>query len=123
MKRLVGAGVLLLLAAAVGIFALVYTDRAAEDMTRSIEELTRAETTAGRRRLADEVCEKWEDYEKILTLYSRHSEIEEITSRAAVLGAAADSPDDSQWKLRCAELSEAVRHLRETEQPKLRNIL
>lgn len=123
MKRLAMAVILALLTAAVCGGTLAYTCRAADDMTAAVTLLAQKEEESDRVKMSADLLEKWRGYERVMSTYARHSDIGEVTLRAAVMSAAAKGATDGEWELRCAELLEAIRSLREAERPTLKNIL
>jgi len=65
---------------------------------------------------------QWEKYEKILSLYTRHSEIENITSSVKALDSLICT-DRLLFYVECDKIVTAAEHLKNTEIPYIRNIL
>lgn len=66
--------------------------------------------------------EQWRKYEKILSCYIRHTEIEDI-SRSVEILKTIYKQDNELFEIECSRIISASEHLKRTELPLLSNIL
>ena len=66
--------------------------------------------------------EQWSKYEKILSCYIRHSEIEDISRSVEILKTIYNQ-DRELFEIECSRIISAAQHLKRTELPLLSNIL
>ena len=71
----------------------------------------------------DELFRCWEKYEPIVSTYSRHDELERVSSAVRRLRPLYDSGQFDELFLTLNETGDALDHLRKTEMPSLANIL
>ena len=119
MKRLTVALVILAAVLALGVTSLMYTKQVTRDMTQQVEQIRKEAQPESIKKLNTE----WKKREKLLALYTRHNELENISAKVAVLEQKAKAYEAKHWDIACEELLAAIEHLEETEKPTLRNIL
>ncbi|MBE6752824.1 MAG: DUF4363 family protein [Ruminococcaceae bacterium] len=119
MKRLGAAVLILAVTIAIGAASLWHTRSAAKEMTYRIEMLQQARSAEG----VELLKRQWERYERRLALHTRHSELESVAAKIAILDVKVKMEDELYWKMACEELLAAVEHLEQTERPLLKNIL
>lgn len=110
---IIAAAVLLL-----DIAAAVLTCRIADDVIEQTEKLRSAPFDA---EALEQLSEKWEKYEKILSCYIRHSEIEDIDTPVKMLRNYSD--DERLFSAECGKIIIAAEHIRNAELPYIQNIL
>lgn len=71
----------------------------------------------------DELYDKWMKYEPIVSTYSRHDELERVSSAIKKLRPLFDSGKYDELYLTLNETKDALDHLKKTELPTLSNIL
>lgn len=71
----------------------------------------------------DEISRHWERYEPLISTYSRHDELERVSSAVKRLRPLYDSGKFGELFLTLHETDDALEHLRKTELPTVANIL
>ena len=71
----------------------------------------------------DELSRYWKKYEPIVSTYSRHDELERVSSAVQRLRPLYDGGSYEELFLTLHETSDALEHLKKTEMPTLANIL
>ena len=100
------------------ITAAVTTCRIADDVIAETEKLRSAPRDA---KALEQFSEEWEKYEKILSCYIRHSEIEDIGNPIKMLKTYSD--DEQLFKEGCSKIIVSAEHIRSAELPYIQNIL
>jgi len=95
-----------------------------EDMTGTLDELLLAEE--GDRQVMhtiEQLHDRWDRYEKTLTIHVRHSEIEEVTYALTEMKSCWEMGEYELFVMACEEAKVAVDHLWEASRPSLKNVL
>ena len=95
-----------------------------EDMTGTLDELLLAEE--GDRQVMhtiEQMHDRWDQYEKTLTVHVRHSEIEEVTYALTEMKSCWEMGEYELFVMACEEAKVAVDHLWEASRPSLKNVL
>ena len=71
----------------------------------------------------DEISRSWKEYEPVVSTYSRHDELERVSSAVRRLRPLYDSGKYGELYLTLHETDDALDHLRTTELPSVANIL
>lgn len=71
----------------------------------------------------DEISRSWKKYESVVSTYSRHDELERVTSAVQRLRPLYDSGKYGELYLTLHETDNALEHLKNTELPTIANIL
>ena len=71
----------------------------------------------------DEISRSWKEYEPVVSTYSRHDELERVSSAVRKLRPLYDSGKYGELYLTLHETDDALDHLRTTELPTVANIL
>ncbi len=71
----------------------------------------------------DEISRSWKEYEPVVSTYSRHDELERVSSAVRKLRPLYDSGKYGELYLTLHETDDALDHLRTTELPSVANIL
>lgn len=123
--------ILFLLILTVCTAALTNTQRVSRKMTRITKEavfLTDGGTPDVQSlekldEIIDELSRSWDRYEPIVSTYSRHDELERVSSAVRRLRPLYDSGRFGELYLTLHETGDALDHLRKTELPTIANIL
>lgn len=73
--------------------------------------------------LIDGIANGWQKYEPIVSTYSRHDEVERVSSAVRRLRPLCDSGQFDELYMALHEISDSLDHLRSTELPTIANIL
>ena len=118
-KRIITAAVLGMVVILIGLVSVTATCVIAEKIEKQAKQLQNDPTDAD----ALELFEKqWEKYEKLLSCYTRHSEIENIGGSVGILKIL-QQEDEQLFRIECDKIITAAQHMKNTEIPYLRNIL
>ena len=110
---IIAAAVLLL-----GITSSVLTCRIADDVAA---ETKRLQSLPNEAEALERLSEKWDKYEKILSCYIRHSEIEDVGNPIKMLKTCSD--DEQLFESECRKIIIAAGHMKCSELPYIWNIL
>ena len=116
-KRIIAAVTMLCVVIMIGVFSLctsIYISDNVAEIAKQLQQSPQAD-------LLKLFEEQWGKYDKILSFYTRHSEIENIGSSVKELDALLKE-DEKLFKLECDKIIAAAEHLKNTEIPYLRNI-
>ncbi len=118
-KRVIAAAIIAAIVVLFGVTAVVTTCIIADDVIADIEKL---QSNPNETEALEQFITKWEKQEKILSFYTRHSEIENITSSVELLKCKLNE-DEALFRIECQEIIAGANHLKETEIPYFRNIM
>ena len=103
---------------------LFSADRITDEMTDRLEELRDASPDSVQvQQKIDDLCSRWEQHEKSLTLHVRHSEIEEVTYALTQMKSSWEMGEYELFVMACDEALVSVEHLWEAARPSLKNII
>lgn len=128
-SRIIAAVLLILFSLSVSIAALLYSKNSVEDTQHSIEKL-RMQIKSGEEDpydLADRISRDWKKKEHIISTYTPHREIEEVSMMIEVLPQmvqdmhTCDTLDEALYQ--CEMILAILRHLATIEVPYIRNLL
>ena len=122
MRRAWVAAAFVIVALAVCVFGILYTNKATNEIKHDIEVLQEKSGEDAQVYL-EQVRAKWEKYAHALSCYTRHSEIEDVTQCIEPLDAMLLEGQEGMFRIKCDDAINAIDHLRETEQPYIHNIL
>lgn len=125
MSRLKPAVVIALLLAAICTFAVWKTSSINERVSAQLEEiiiLAGAEDESLESRIS-EIVDEWEKHEHILSCYSGHEELEQVSVPIEMMKEFGELGEKEGVILSCREAILAIEHLWKSEKPLLRNIL
>ncbi len=116
MSRFISGAVIAVFLAVVCIASSVYATGFADDITEMTDRIYNGNGSTS------ELEREWERYSETAALYFDHNELEEVT---ALIGALDEvrTTDEGQFKRCCVEIKLAMEHLKESQMPKLNNIL
>ena len=100
------------------ITAAVMTCRIADDVIAETEKLR---STPPEAEALEQFSEKWDNYEKILSCYIRHSEIEDVSNPIRMLKIYSD--DEQLFESECCKIIISAEHMKNSEMPYIQNIL
>lgn len=103
----------------IGVAAVTSTSFIADEIEIQIKQLQQDPRNT---ESLEQFISEWESYEKILSCYTRHSEIESIESSVSMLKCL-QREDEQLFRIECSNIIAAARHMKETEIPYLKNIL
>ncbi len=124
MKRSITIAAILLSIVALSIGSLFYLHRVEEEMTGLLEGAARsaqAEDFEAARQTAAKAEERWQEYEKRLSLFVRHGELDEMTKVVAELTDYAQQKDAALFCASADKAASIIRHIYETELPTIKN--
>lgn len=124
MKRIWTAVILLIAVIGLCTVCLTLTERMTQSLTEDTKKLLLAsdgDLSVGEK--LELLDQKWERYESILSLYTRHGEIEEVGASIGLLDRLWSEGEYKLFRVVCEDVLISVRHLKETEEPKIRNIM
>lgn len=116
--RLITAVVIAAAAVLIGIASVMTTVIITERVTEETKQLQSGEHDAAALELFQE---QWKKYEKILSCYIRHAEIEDISRSVEILKTVYEQ-DNELFIIECSRIISASEHLKRTELPLLGNI-
>ena len=73
--------------------------------------------------LIESITTTWQTYEPVVSTYSRHDEVERVSSAVRKLRPLCDSGQFDELYMTLHEISDALDHLKSTEMPSIANIL
>jgi len=117
-KRVITALIMLGVVFVMGICSLLTTSRIVADVCENAKQLQQTPDNAEMLKLFEK---QWDKYEKILSFYTRHSEIENIGGSVRALDSLRRE-DEALFRIECDKIVTAANHLKSTERPYLRNI-
>ncbi len=116
-KRLTTAIIILAVIMLISTVSLVSTGIIADRIIDNAKQLQSSAADAPTLELFED---KWEKYERFLSFYTRHSEIENISESVHILDTLAE--DSHLFRVECNRIIAAAEHMKNTERPYLRNI-
>lgn len=116
--RLITAVVIAVMAVLIGMGSVFTTVTITNRVTEQAKQLQSGKPDAAALELFEE---KWSLYEKILSCYIRHTEIEDISRSVEILKTVYEQ-DNELFEIECSRIISASEHLKRTELPMLSNI-
>ena len=126
MKRIYMAVALLLLVAALCVTAHLYLHRQTDRMTGQLADIEAAYSrgdTAQALEIAHQFAEEYHRVSDWISCYVAHGELRESRETAALLPSLIQSGDESGLATEMARLRAQIAHIRQVDDPILRNIL
>lgn len=124
MGRIVTASVMIVLTLALGIFTTLYTDSSAQTIIENIEKLRESidgetyQTDA----LAEQLTDTWEKRNFVMSLYTKHSELEQLDASISRLKSLVDEDEIRQAVIECDRAIFYSEHLIKAEHATIENI-
>ena len=112
----------------IGIYgiSLYHTHQVTQQMIDRLtvaQEAAKAEETALAAEQAEQLQLFWEEKEKVLMLYIRHNELDQVANNLAQLEALIESGDSAAFYAKLDQTEHLVQHIFESELPLWKNIL
>ena len=123
MKRIwIGVGILLILLA-VGILAMMLTDRQLEGAAVALQQAAETRDWDTATALAQEARRDWKQKYRLMAALADHAVLEQIETGFAQLDAYRRRNAESDHAATCAQLSKAIRHLQDSHKLTWWNLL
>lgn len=126
MKRVWAAGAILTVVLGISILGLTFSNRIISDMRGEIEQVQQA---LGESQLDvakehnDELMRLWQEHYSLLCTYVPHNKLEQVDQSLSVLATNMEYEEFSQLATELSRAYSQLEHLKDTEFPKLENIL
>ena len=126
MKRVWAAGAILVVVLGVSIAGLFFSNRIISDMRGEIEQVQQAledDRLDEVKEHSEELLRLWRENYALLCTYIQHSKLEQVDQSLSVLAPQLQYEDIPQLASELSRAYSQLEHLKDTELPKLENIL
>lgn len=126
MKRVWAAGAILIVVLALSIAGLFFSNHIISDMRGEIEQVLQAledDRLDEVKEHSEELLNLWREHYALLCTYIQHSKLEQVDQSLSVLAPQLQYEDIPQLASELSRAYSQLEHLKDTEFPKLKNIL